>query len=232
MLNREVGILGGMGPESTAYLFSKIIEITPARRDQDHLRVIIDNNPKIPDRTEAILGRGPSPLPELEESIRNLEKCKVDVVAIPCNSIHHFYEQIQGMTNIPVIHLIEECVNYVKENIQNVQRVGLLATTGTIIGELYQKHFSEIGIGVLIPDQETQREIMDIIYGERGLKAGYIQANKADLLEIARGMIDSGAQVIIAGCTEIELAIGDEKNITIINPLQILASVVVERATS
>jgi aspartate racemase len=228
--NRKIGILGGMGPESTVYLFSLIVKNTRAKRDQDQLGIIIDNNPQIPDRTEAILGRGLSPLPELERSIRNLEKCGVDLIVIPCNTIFYFYESIQSMTDIPVIHTIKECVDHVKKNAQDVQKVGLLATTGTIMSKLYQKYFSEIGIEVIIPGAQAQNDIMDIIYGRQGIKASYIQINKAGLLKIARQMLASGAKAVVAGCTEIELTIGDAKDINVINPLQILASVVTEKA--
>jgi len=227
---KRVGILGGMGTESTVYFFSQIVSRTPAGKDQDHLRIIIDNNPQIPDRTEAILGRGQSPLPQIKESLRNLEQCQVDLIAMPCNAIHYFYDEIQGMTDIPIIHLIRECVDYMRSNFPNVRKVGLIATTGALVGGMYQKYLSEIGVETIVPDEPTQKEIMDIIYGKWGIKAGYTQANKASLLEIAHRMVDSGARAVIAGCTEVELAIESDEEITFIKPLEILAEVIVDRA--
>jgi len=85
---KTIGILGGMGPYATVELFSKILKFTPARKDQEHLRIIIDNNLKIPDRTEAILGNGKSLLPEMIATAKNLEKAKVDFILIPCNTAH------------------------------------------------------------------------------------------------------------------------------------------------
>jgi len=90
---KVVGILGGMGPEATVDLFMKIIKATPAKKDQDHLRIMIDNNPKIPDRTLAILGRGKSPLKQLQETLHNLERAGAEVIAIPCNTAHYYYNE-------------------------------------------------------------------------------------------------------------------------------------------
>ncbi|GAH53208.1 unnamed protein product, partial [marine sediment metagenome] len=108
MPEKIIGILGGMGPEATVDLFHKIIKFTPAKKDQDHFRIIIDNNPKIPDRTAAILGKGEDPLPALQETARNLEKAGVDFIIIPCNTAHYFLPQIQKSVNIPVLNMIEE----------------------------------------------------------------------------------------------------------------------------
>lgn len=232
MRNKVVGILGGMGPESTVYLFRKIVEGTQVRKDQEHLRIIIDNNPQIPDRTEAILGKGPSPLPELEQSIRNLERCGVDLIGIPCNTVFYYYESMQNMTRIPIIHLVRECADYIHENMPQLRTIGLLATTGTIITGLYQTHLSETGINVVCPSEEIQSEIMGIIYGERGIKAGDTHGHRERLLEIATEMIENGAGAAIAGCTEIEIALEGEPDITLVYPMQLLASVIIKKATS
>ncbi|UCB43626.1 MAG: amino acid racemase [Dehalococcoidales bacterium] len=232
MRNKVVGILGGMGPESTVYLFRKIIEGTQVQKEQEHLRIIIDNNPQIPDRTEAILGKGPSPLPELEKSIRNLEQCEVDMIGIPCNTVFYYYESIQNMTQIPIIHLISECAEYIRENMPRLHTIGLLATTGTIVTGLYQKHLSEAGITLACPSEETQSELMSIIYGERGIKAGDTRRHRERLLEIATDMIEDGAGAVITGCTEIEVALEGEPSIPLIYPIQLLASAIIKKATS
>jgi aspartate racemase len=230
--NKTVGILGGMGPASTAYLFHKIVEGTHVRKDQEHLKIIIDNNPMIPDRTEAILGKGPSPLPELEKSIRNLERCDVDMIGIPCNTVFYYYESMQHMTQIPIIHLIRVCADYIHNNMPQLRTIGLLATTGTVITGLYQTHLSKTGTTVTYPSEETQSEIMDIIYGERGIKAGDTHRHGERLLAIATEMIDDGAGAVITGCTEIEMALEGESGIPFIYPMQLLASTIVEKATS
>ena len=100
MKEKIIGILGGMGPEATADLFYKIIKLTPAKKDQEHLRIIIDNNPKIPDRTKAILYKGENPLPELIKTAQNLEKAGANFIIMPCNTAHYYHHEIQKIINI------------------------------------------------------------------------------------------------------------------------------------
>ncbi|GAH56604.1 unnamed protein product, partial [marine sediment metagenome] len=143
MPEKIIGILGGMGPEATIDLFYKIIKFTPAEKDQDHFRIIIDNNPKIPDRTAAILGKGEDPLPALQETARNLEKAGVDFIIIPCNTAHYFLPQIQKSVNIPVLNMIEETAKETRKRIFPIQKVGLLASMGIYKTEIYHQHFKK-----------------------------------------------------------------------------------------
>jgi len=105
MNQKIIGILGGMGPEATLDLFHKIIKLTYAEKDQDHLRIIIDNNPKIPDRTDAISGTGKDPLPKLIVTAQILEKAGADFIIIPCNTAHYFISEIQQSIKIPILTL-------------------------------------------------------------------------------------------------------------------------------
>ena len=93
--DRVIGVLGGMGPEATVAFYARIVACTSAARDQDHLRVIIDSNPEIPDRTAAVQGDGPSPVPMMAQSIAGLEKAGVDFVVMPCVSAHIFIEELK-----------------------------------------------------------------------------------------------------------------------------------------
>ena len=137
MPEKVVGILGGMGPEATVDFFAKVIALTPANRDQDHLRIIIYNNPKIPDRIEAILKEDKSLLPMLVETAKTLERAGVDFIVIPCNTVHYFYEDLTREISIPILHVIREVAYAVKASLPRCERLGLLATTGTIAGSLY-----------------------------------------------------------------------------------------------
>lgn len=95
MSEKVIGILGGMGPEATLDCFAKIIQNTPAKKDQEHLRIIIDSNPKVPDRTAAIIGNGESPVPLLVEGCRSLQRAKADFIIIPCVSAHFFLAEVR-----------------------------------------------------------------------------------------------------------------------------------------
>jgi len=230
MQEKIIGILGGMGPEATGDLFLKIIKATPAKRDQNHLRIIIDNNPKIPERTSAILGKGKSPLKQLQETLHNLEKAGAEVIAMPCNTAHYYYNELQASANVPIINMISETVAHIYQNFPNIKKVGLLATTGTVKSRIYHKAITKMG--VITPDDSEQEIVMDAIYGEQGIKAGFTQGKSRNaLLEVAKGLINRGAEAIIIGCTEVSLVLTQEDlPVPLIDALQVLAEAVIREA--
>ena len=206
---KVIGILGGMGPEATAALFLKIIRATPALKDQDHFRIIIDNNPKIPSRIQAILGEGESPLEQLRETLHTLERAGAEVIAIPCNSAHYYYNELQASTNAPIINMISETAAYTHNNFPSIKKTGLLATTGTIKAGIYHQAMTKPEI--ITPDDNEQEIVMNAIYGKQGIKAGYTQGKpRDDILEVAKVLINRGAEAIIAGCTEVSLVLTQE----------------------
>ncbi|MBA7643875.1 Aspartate racemase [subsurface metagenome] len=216
MPERVVGILGGMGPEATVDFFAKVIARTPAKRDQDHLRIIIDNNPKIPDRTEAILTKDKSLFPMLVETAKNLEmlvetaknleKAGADFIVIPCNTVHYFYEDLVREISIPILHMIREVTHAVKASLPECQRVGLLATSGTITANLYQTEFQKIGVEVIVPDSEYQTKVMDAIQAIKS--GGGKDRAREELTKVADLLIQQGkAQALILGCTDIPVVI-------------------------
>jgi aspartate racemase len=229
MPEKIIGILGGMGPEATIDLFYKIIKFTPAEKDQEHLRIIIDNNPKIPDRTAAILGKGEDPLPALQETAQNLEKAGADFIVIPCNTAHYFLSSIQESVNIPVLNMIEETAKETKKRIPQIKKVGLLASIGAYKSEIYHQHFKKFYIEVISPQEKDKEEIMKIIYT---IKAGDLSDEiKKDILKITQKLIDKGAEAIIAGCTEIPLILKEgDVSVPLIDPTQILARIAVQKA--
>ncbi len=228
-----IGILGGMGPAATVDLYLKILKATPAETDQDHLRVIIDVNPKVPDRTRAILVGDVDPVPLMLETARNLERAGADFLLIPCNTAHYFYERIQQGISIPVVHMIREAAKTATEQFPTLSKVGLLATTGTVTTGLYQKAFSAYGVTVITPDPWMQEHlVMEAVYGKEGIKAGISdQRPVGKLRDAARSLVDEGAQLIVAGCTEVSL-VRQKVEIAVpwLDPPEVLARVAVERA--
>jgi aspartate racemase len=204
MSEKIVGILGGMGPEATADFFTKIIALSPASSDQDHLRIIIDNNPKIPDRTKAILNVGESPLSALVKTAKNLEKAGVDFIVIPCNTAHYFYEDLVKEVTVPVLHMIREVADAIKTSLPECKKVGLLATTGTVTSNLYQRDIQQKGIEVITPDAQDQAKVMDAI---TKIKAGQKDIARKLLVEIGKLLIKNKAEAIILGCTDIPVVI-------------------------
>jgi aspartate racemase len=225
-----IGILGGMGPEATIDLFQKIVKLTRAQQDQEHLRIIIFNNPKIPDRTKAILYDGKNPLPELIKTAQELEKAGADFVIIPCNTAHYYHEQIQKTVGIPILNMIQETALYIHHTLPQVKRVTVFATIGTNQAGLYQAYLNYFGIETLPLTKTEQEQIMEIIYG---VKAGQdLNQLKKRVIKIAKLQTEKGTQAIIAGCTELPLVLKDgDVAIPIIDPTLILAQKAVEEAT-
>jgi len=232
MPGKTIGILGGMGPEATADLFLKIIRSTPAHTDQEHLRVLIDSNPAIPDRTAAILGEGPDPVPLLVSTARHLEEGGADLIVIPCNTAHYFYDSVQESVSIPVLHIMRETAAYLSERYPEVRTAGLLATTGTVRTGLYQGCLAEHALDTVVPDEAGQSVVMDCIYGERGVKAGHTGPEVTGrLVRVAAELIRRGAGVVIVGCTELPLVLHDgDLPVPVIDPTRVLAEAAVRAA--
>jgi len=230
MQEKIIGILGGVGPEATAGFFLRIIKGTPAKKDQDHLRIIIDNNPKIPERTSAILGKGKSPLKQLQETLHTLERAGAEIIAIPCNTAHYYYNELQASANVPIINMISETAVYIDQNFPNIKKIGLLATTGTVKSGIYHKAIT--GMEVITQDDSEQEIVMNAIYGERGIKAGFTQEKPRNaILEVAKVLIKRGAEAIIVGCTEISLVLSQrDLPVPLIDSLQVLVAAVIREA--
>ncbi len=230
MGEKIIGILGGMGPEATADLFMRIIRATPVKRDQDHFRVIIDSNSKIADRTPAILGTGPSPLPMLIETGKNLERVGADFLLLPCNTAHYFHAGVQAELGIPILHMIRLSAEHIKKKYPEVKRVGLQASDGTITSKLYNEIYGEYGIHVIIPGDESQMDIMDAIY--RDIKTGDLETGGKLLHRVAVELIDAGSDAVICGCTEVSLVLHDgDVSVPVVDPLQVLAEEAVKLAS-
>lgn len=231
MSKKTIGILGGMGPEVTAELFLRIIKATPAEKDQDYLRIIVDSNPKIPDRTEAILGRGVSPLSELVATALNLEKAKADFIIMPCNTAHYYYENLAKKVKIPILNMVELAAQEISSKLSKMaaKKAGLIATTGTVASKIYEKELDNFDIQVLIPSKDLQNAVMIAIY--ENIKSGNLPRGRKKILKIAQSLITDGAKVIICGCTEVSLVLKDgDLSVPVIDPLQILAEAAVATA--
>ncbi len=217
-----------MGPEATRECFDSVIKHTPAKKDQDHLQVIIDNNPQIPDRTEAILGEGKSPVPLLRRSARRLEKAGADFIIMPCNTAHYFVDEVRKSVDIPILDMVKATVNKLSPG----SKTGLMATTGTIKTSIYQE-YAQKGVDIITPSERYQEIVMKVIYGKNGIKAGYKNERlKKKLKVVAKHLKEKGVKSIIAGCTEIRLVLNqaDLSDLDLITPIDVIAKKAVSRA--
>lgn len=204
MAKKIIGILGGMGPAATADLFNKIIISTKAACDQEHLHVIIDSNTDIPDRTAALLNGGEDPTEHLVLSARRLQSAGAELIAMPCNTAHGFYDAVCAAVDIPVLHMIKLTAQELRR--EGVKCAGLLATDGTVRTGIYDKCFEGSGIELLTPSQDAQSAVMELIY--KGVKAGRRDFDTSRFEKAARELSERGAQTLILGCTELPPAFG------------------------
>lgn len=201
MKKKMLGIIGGVGPLATMFIGEMIVRRTKAKKDQEHVNMIITNNTNIPDRTAFILGESvEDPVPVIVSDANRLETAGAEILIMPCNTAHSFYDRIQNETELPMINMIEETVLYAKRN--NVKRVGILATTGTITTGIYQTACENLGIEPVIPNDQTQAMIMSLIYDD--VKAGKtIDPKKWS--QINHAMKEAGCDTVILGCTELSI---------------------------
>lgn len=229
MREKRIGIIGGMGPEATVDLFSKIVASTPSRKDQDHLRIIIDNNPKVPSRFKFIMGEGEDPLPYLIEMAQRLERYGADLLLTPCNAAHHFYDQIQEKVKIPILHIAQETRRHIESMKPRPEKVGLMASGSTVKAGIYQKVFQGSKIRLVLPDSKKQEMISKMIYTFKQR----VRTKKLErtLMHVAHSLVEMGAEAIILGCTELPLILsGVKSSIRFIDANDILARAAVRRA--
>ena len=228
---RKIGILGGMGPLATADLYRKLILATPATRDQEHLPVVIDADPRVPDRTAALRGEGADPLPALVAGARRLEAAGAEVVVMVCNTAHAFLPALRERVPLDYLDMIEETAARVAATHPQVRRAGLLATRGTIETRLYHSALRERGIAAITLNPESQERLVDRAIAL--VKAGDLGPEPGELLaEGARRLVGDGAEVVLAACTEIPLALDQAAvPVPLIDPTQLLAEAAVRAAS-
>ncbi len=229
-MRQAVGVIGGVGPMATVYYMQRVIEMTKAGCDQDHINMLVFNDCDIPDRTAFITEQSSdNPLPVMVEDAKRLEAAGCDFVVIPCNTAHYFYDELQQAVQIPVVNIVEETIRYAKARIPDLQTVGIMATTGTIVTGTYQTYAERAGLTSVIPDEEGQAALMHMIYD--GVKAGQ-PVSRAEFDAVADALRAQGAGCLILGCTELsvlkrDLPIDDPD---VLDSIDVLASETVRRS--
>ncbi len=202
---KTIGIMGGMGPASTVDLMNRIISMTDAYTDQEHIPMIVDSNTRIPDRTLAIMGMGSSPAPQMLASARRLKAAGADFITIACHAAHHFIPEIKGKVDIPFLEMPDETAKLLKLN--GVNKAAILATDGTLRSGMYGKALKRFGILPVYPDEDQQRMVMSLVYDyiKRGVTdARYLPC--AEITNIVGDLSSHGAQVLVLASTELPIA--------------------------
>ena len=196
-----LGILGGLGPMSTVYFCELLNRHTAASCDADHIDMLISSRATTPDRTAYILDKSaPDPLPVMLAEAHRLERAGVDMIVVPCNTAHYFYDGLTKSCNVPILNIIDQTCAHLSRI--GVKTFGLLATIGTIQSGAYERFCGTRGLTCLTPTEEEQKIISNIIFGQ-------IKQNKSADMTAFYGVVDSlrssGCEKIVLGCTELSL---------------------------
>lgn len=203
--NRVAGVIGGMGPEATVDFMAKVVAFTSAEADQDHIRMLIDHNPKIPSRHAAVFADGEDPAPVLAEMAVRLEAGGADFLVMPCNFAHMFQQEVRSATRIPLVSIIDETVSAVCTQHPGLSKIGILAAEGCVHAGLYQAALEEKD---LMPVMQTAAELDRLMALINAIKAGKRSKQIiVDLQALTAALIQRGAQVIVAACTELPLVL-------------------------
>jgi aspartate racemase len=221
-VSRTVGILGGMGPAATLDFVARLRRLTPARRDQDHLRLLIDDNPTVPNRNEALAGAGPSPAPVLAAMARGLQAAGAEVLVMPCNTAHAFQADIEAAVTIPFLSIVGETIAAARTAAPDLKRAGLLAVDGALSARLYQDAFAAAGVEPLTLAPEDQAAFMALVYQIKSGEVG--SGSRLRMRALADRLAEAGADVVVAACTEVPLVLdAQDLALPLVNSTEALA---------
>lgn len=224
MENRpRLGIIGGMGSVAAAHFFKRLVELTPAKTDQDYIETFLYNNSQIPDRTAGLLYGQPSPLPELIRSIELLNRVGVDYIVLACLTSHYFMPQLREHSKAAILDGIALTAERCRD--LGLQKVGVMATNGTTKLGLFQEQLHKLGINALVMnDADQEKYFTEPVYAPWGIKAGTVTGLPKERVHTgAQILIDAGAEAIIAGCTELPLVMAPaEFSVPLIDAVEVL----------
>jgi len=200
---KTVGVIGGLGPLATLDFFDRVLKRTRAVKEQEHLRLIIDNNTKIPDRNAYMRGEGSSPGPALAASAKGLEVAGAEVIVMACNTTHIWESEIRAAISVPFLSIIDETAAVVAD--LRPEAVGVLAVDACLKGGLYQEALKKAGVKALLLSEDSQKTFMDLVYRIKSGDTG--ETVKRAMVTLARRLEAQGAEAIIAGCTEIPIVL-------------------------
>lgn len=225
-----IGVLGGMGPAATVDFLDKLVMLTEADKDQDHVPVIVLNDPRIPDRSQAIVSGGQSPLPILTKFVEYLEKLGVELIVIPCNSAHYWYDDLVKNSGVPVLSIISATVDEVRSIAFSGDTIGILATSGTRFAKLYDTALIAAGFSIGHLNKSEQESFVSASIAL--VKAGKVKEGRDLILGAIERLAERGCHHIILGCTEISIILGREThvhNMTVIDSNAALAKLALRR---
>ncbi|PIE46243.1 MAG: aspartate racemase [Gammaproteobacteria bacterium] len=201
---KTIGIIGGMGPAATVDFMQRIVLATPAKDDSDHLRILVDNNPHIPSRIAALIEKtGESPAPMMIQTALGLERQGADILAIPCNTAHYYYQAVAEAVSVPLLNMIDLAAQRLSQNNPVYKKVGLLASTALQLTQLYETYCQQRGVEVIYPSAPEQNKVMNLI---KAVKSNQHHSEQVDdYYQVANNLRVQGADCLLVACTELSV---------------------------
>ena len=219
-MTKRLGILGGMGPAASAEFVTRLVAQTPATCDQEHIPFVLWNNPQIPDRSTSLRNEDDRPLPFLLDGIKILKAARCDLIVIPCNTAHFWYDEMIKL-KVPIVHIVDSVADALRD-INVTGTIGVMGTQATVELGLYQYKLNKAGWSCIVPSKEEMNTLVqpaiDLI------KGGKLLESQLPLMKVIHSLIDRGAQAVVLGCTELPLAIkiSSENGVPLINSIDSL----------
>jgi aspartate racemase len=218
---KRLGILGGMGPAASAEFVTRLIQQTPASCDQEHIPFVLWNEPRTPDRSTSMRNSDDKPLPYLIEGVQALKYSGCDLIVIPCNTAHFWFQELSRL-NVKIIHIVDSVIHALQDVNVVDSTIGVIGTQATIEFGLYQYMLNKSGYNCIVPAKEEMDTLVqpaiDLV------KGGTIEKAHPMLMTVVKSLIDRGAKAVVLGCTEIPLAVKEveENGIPIVNSIDSL----------
>ena len=217
-----IGILGGMGPAATVDLMAKLIRLTPAGREQDHLPLVVVSDPRVPDRVAPLIdGAGPSPLPAMRAGIRRLERAGASCIAIPCHTAHAWYDELAAATALPILHIVDAALAELARQALPKGPLGLLATAATLHTGLYQDRLAAAGHPALLPTPAVMAKC--VLPAIALVKQDRTAAAAPLVLRAVDHLTSKGATHVLLACTELPIALAAAPHPACIDTTEALA---------
>lgn len=231
MNDKVLGIIGGMGPEATVELMRRVVKGTPAGKEEDHIRMLVDCNPKVPSRMKALIdGSGESPGAYLARTARNLELAGADFLAMPCITAHYYFKEICSAVKIRVLNMVSLGIDAVLEGQPGPKSIGILASTAVLITGIYERGFKDKGIYAIYPSPGQQEQVLLAI---KQVKVGDFSEKVVNIVQGAiEELMDREAESLLLACTELSLITNQlHAKVKLIDSLQVLADRIILEAS-
>lgn len=221
MKNKPIAIIGGMGPEASAYLYTTLINNSVkhfhAVNNEDFPQIILYSVP-VPDFISTSI-KEQEAVTILKQKVLDINKLNVLCGALACNTAHKVLSDLQSVADFPFISMVDEVVTVVKND--NIGKIGLLGTPSTLRSLIYQDTFKKKGIESLVPDESNFSDIEKTI--RNVISESTTKEDRQVLKEIADSLKKKGAEAIVLGCTELPLVFPHRYSLPVYNSVEILS---------